>query len=488
MTPRPPAPHARAPHPLAPRRAPRAARAARAAAALALLAALTTTGASPAPTGGEAPPEVSAAAWVVADAGTGDVLAAQDPHEPLPPASTLKLLTALALMGSLDPTAEQVASEADARAVGSKVGLVPGASYTVDQLWQAVFLQSGNDAASALAAAYGGEQRTVRAMQEEAERLGADDTRVAGPTGLDEHGQVSTAYDLAAIGRAALGVPGIVQHATTLRADFPGAMPAPGERRMTYEIGTQQDFVRSYEGALGLKNGHTTLGRGTLVAAAERDGRTLVVTLLRSTGDPAGEAAELMDWGFANAAAVEPVAQLPEPRAQGAGSAALDGAAGEQEPGAAALVASTSAVPADGPSLLERAAGVLVRVLAVLLVVVAGLRARVLLRRRRRRLRRLERAAQRRPGSRGRSRPRSPASSRAGSPRRGAPAPRRSPGPVPVPAAASAPASAPASTSASGTTTRGSEDAVTASTWVTWASTERSVATHDAASMSARAE
>jgi D-alanyl-D-alanine carboxypeptidase (penicillin-binding protein 5/6) len=234
-------------------------------------------------------------------------------------------------------------------------------------------------------------------MQEEAQRLGADRTRVAGPSGLDEEGQVSTAHDLAAIGRAALEVPGIVAHATTVRADFPGAMPAPGERRETFEIGTQQDFVREYDGALGLKNGFTSEARNTLVAAAERDGRTLVVTLMRSTGDTDAEAAALMDWGFAHAGRVEPVGALPDAEPRPASGAAAGTGAGTEAPLALAATA-TASEPA--PSLLERAVGALVRLLLVLLLAVAALRARVLLRRRRRRAAARHRRAARAAGSR----------------------------------------------------------------------------------------
>ena len=101
---------------------------------------------------GSAPlPKIGAASYLLADLTTGEVLAAKDPHGRLRPASTLKILTALTLLPELDPAAVYTAQWEDANAEGSRAGLVPDATYTVHNLFQALFLVSGNDAASALA-------------------------------------------------------------------------------------------------------------------------------------------------------------------------------------------------------------------------------------------------------------------------------------------------------------------------------------------------
>ena len=117
--------------------------------------ALATTGLAVDSPGTTPLPKVSASAWLLADLDTGEVLAAQDPHGRWRPASTLKVLTALTLMPSLDPTTVYTAQWEDANADGSRAGIVPDATYTVHQLWQALFLVSGNDAASSLAHAAG---------------------------------------------------------------------------------------------------------------------------------------------------------------------------------------------------------------------------------------------------------------------------------------------------------------------------------------------
>src|SRR5918998_537477 len=121
------------------------------------------------PDGAPPPPAgVVAPGWLVADAGSGAVLAARDPHGRYYPASTLKTLTLLTLLPLLDP-AEAVEGTVEDEAVeGSRVRLVAGGRYPVSLLFQALVMQSGNDAANALARAAGGVGPTVRAMNETA--------------------------------------------------------------------------------------------------------------------------------------------------------------------------------------------------------------------------------------------------------------------------------------------------------------------------------
>ena len=95
-------------------------------------------------------PKVDADTWVLADLTTGDVLAAKGAHTRVLPASTLKTLTSVTLMPKLDRTTVVTATEVDTHAVGSHVGLVAGATYTVWDLWNGLLLPSANDAASAL--------------------------------------------------------------------------------------------------------------------------------------------------------------------------------------------------------------------------------------------------------------------------------------------------------------------------------------------------
>ena len=149
-------------------------------------------------------PKVSGDAWLLADLETGEVLAAQDPHGRYRPASILKLLTAVTTLPELQPEDVYTAQWDDANAEGSRVGLVPDATYTVHNLFEALFLVSGNDAANAIANAAGGVKSTVAEMNRTARSLGALDTTARNPSGLDAPGQFSSAYDMSVIARAAL--------------------------------------------------------------------------------------------------------------------------------------------------------------------------------------------------------------------------------------------------------------------------------------------
>ena len=194
------------------------------------------------------------------------MLAAKDPHGRLRPASTLKILTALTLLPELDPATVYTAQWEDANVEGSRAGLVPDATYTVDNLFQALFLVSGNDAASALANAAGGVPQTVAAMNATAKSLGALDTTVRNPSGLDAPGQYTSAYDLAVIARTAMARRGLPRlRRPRSRRSSPGKMPRAGKVRKTFEIYTQDRLLLNYRGAIGVKTGWTTKARGTFV-------------------------------------------------------------------------------------------------------------------------------------------------------------------------------------------------------------------------------
>ena len=251
---------------------------------------------------------IKAKSWILVDLDTGAVLAAKDPHRPLPPASTLKSLTALTLLPRL-PLDQQ--TKATAKAVGSegtRVGLQPGKAYTVEQLMYGLLLASGNDAAVALAQANGGVRETVDQMNATAQSLQALDTVAKNPSGLDAKGQVSSAYDLALIARAALAREDFRRFASTVTYEF------PGKGKRTYPIYTQNELLLDrYRGAIGVKTGFTTNAGRTFVAAATRKGRTLVFVGLGIKDGSAETAARALTWGFRNADKVTPIGQLVEP-------------------------------------------------------------------------------------------------------------------------------------------------------------------------------
>jgi D-alanyl-D-alanine carboxypeptidase len=254
------------------------------------------------------PEGLAANGWLVADAGTGDVLAARDPHGRYYPASTLKTLTLLTLAPLLDPATVVEGTAEDENIEGSRVGLVQGGRYPVSLLFQALVMQSGNDAANALARAAGGVAVTVAAMNETAEDIGAYDTVAGTPSGLDVAGQSSSPYDLALIFRRLVADPATAAILTTPTADIP---PVEG-RSPGYQIQNENPLAGT-PGNLGGKTGFTDAARHTFVTAAERDGRRIVVSVMDTENRPlraADQAALLLDWGFAVPAGIDPVGTL----------------------------------------------------------------------------------------------------------------------------------------------------------------------------------
>jgi D-alanyl-D-alanine carboxypeptidase (penicillin-binding protein 5/6) len=269
------------------------------------------------PAGAPALPATVAASWLVADLDTGDVLAAKDPHGRYAPASTLKTLTAETLIPKLDRRALVQPTFDDVNVEGSKVGLVDTVRYPVDELFRSMLVVSGNDAALTLASANGGLAKTVAEMNDEAQRLQANDTHAVNDNGLDAPGQTSSAYDLALIARAGMQLPDFRDYVRTKRAHIRGAKPGTA-----IAISSHDKLLWNYDGAIGIKNGFTVAARATFVGAATRGGHTLVVTLMRTNPRYWPEAASLLDWGFkAESQGVEPVGQLVEPLGAAPGAA-----------------------------------------------------------------------------------------------------------------------------------------------------------------------
>jgi D-alanyl-D-alanine carboxypeptidase (penicillin-binding protein 5/6) len=264
--------------------------------------------------GGRRLPHVPASAYVIADAGTGQVLAAKDPHGWYRPASTLKVLTAVALMAALNPDATVVASRRAANQIPSKVGLVQGDSYKVSDLFKALLMISANDAAVALAQAAGSYTRGMALINAEAHHLQAYDTVAMRPNGLDAKGQHVSAYDEALWARQALAIPAFMHDESLRKFRFPLRPHRRPHHPRWVTLWTQNTMLSTFRGDLGGKIGWTTPARATFIGWARRGHTTLVVTILHCT--PLTEltvASRLLSWGFAMDGKVRPVGQLVSP-------------------------------------------------------------------------------------------------------------------------------------------------------------------------------
>jgi D-alanyl-D-alanine carboxypeptidase (penicillin-binding protein 5/6) len=253
-------------------------------------------------------PRVHASAFVIADAGTGQVLAAKDPHGWYLPASTLKMLTAITLIPLLSPDALVVASTMATSTTPNVVGLLPGHPYKISALFTALLTISANDAAIALTQAVGSYSQGMTLINAEARHLQADDTVAVDPNGLDAPGQHTSAYDLALFARQALGMPAFLKYDETTGGLF------QVKRHKVVGLYNQNTLLTSYPGAIGGKIGWTSAAGATYVGMARRHGVTLVVTLLHCPSLTEITTAEtLLNWGFTADGKVSPVGTLVGP-------------------------------------------------------------------------------------------------------------------------------------------------------------------------------
>ena len=298
------------------------------------------------------PKQLTAQAWMVTDLDTGAVLAARDPHGRYQPASVLKLLAGLVLLPHLPGNRVITATAQASNAEGSAVGLVAGGKYTVDTLFRSLYLMSGNDAAMALAVANGGPARTVAQMNAEARRLGAYDTVVQTPSGLDGWTQLTSAYDLSLVLRAAVNTPRLLAYDEARTAKLPAQKVGKRKWGAVPLFNESANFLNTVPGALLAKTGYTGAARHTYVCAADRGGRRIGVVFLRNERRPLDQyqqAGALLNWAFALPRTTPAVGQL-------VGAAQSSGPSTSNSPGPSASGSSASTVPgasgssATGPS------------------------------------------------------------------------------------------------------------------------------------------
>jgi D-alanyl-D-alanine carboxypeptidase (penicillin-binding protein 5/6) len=281
------------------------------------------------------PNDISAEAWVVADLDSGAIIAARDPHGRHRPASVIKVLVAMASLNELNLNKTVDGTPEDAAAEGTRVGVAPGGTYTVNQLLHGLLMHSGNDAAHALAMQLGGMPVSLEKINMLAGKLGGRDTRAATPSGLDGPGMSTSAYDIGLFYRYAWENPTFADIVNTRTFDFPGHADRPG-----YQLENDNQLLYHYPGALGGKTGYTDDAGQTFVGAANRDGRRLIAVLLHGTRQPIApwqQAAHLLDYGFATAQGTR-VGTLIEPDPSLVAALKTSGS-GDAVPGAAASAA-----------------------------------------------------------------------------------------------------------------------------------------------------
>ncbi len=238
---------------------------------------------------------INSQAAVIMDASTGEILFAKNSDYLLLPASTAKLMTAIVVMDKTNLSEIVTISQNAAKAHPFKAGFKKGDKVTVEGLLFAALLKSGNDAAVALAEAVAGsEEDFVSLMNKKAASIGAANTRFINATGLPGNGQYITALDLSKIMRFAMGYQKLREILATPSAEV------STEKGKAIFLKNTDKLLWSDEQIIGGKTGYTNSAKHCFVFAAERDGKTIIVSLL---GSPTRrnlwkEAKKLADKGF----------------------------------------------------------------------------------------------------------------------------------------------------------------------------------------------
>jgi len=233
------------------------------------------------------------------DAKTGQILLANHPQDFYPPASTLKVMTALMVMERLKMDDKVTVSATAAAAPPSKINIKPGEVYTVQELLYALLLSSANDAARALAEKVSGsEEEFARQLTRRVREWGAYRTTLATANGLPADNQFSTAQDLAMLFKRAMGNPDLAKIMGTKYYQI------QGDR----ELRNHNRFLFTTPLAVAGKTGYTRASRHTYVGEFKNGDKAIIIAMLGSQKKWA-DLRPLIEKGFTLEGA--PIAKLP---------------------------------------------------------------------------------------------------------------------------------------------------------------------------------
>lgn len=238
------------------------------------------------------PPATSARAVIVQDQASKSVLYARQEDTQLLPASTTKLMTALVALDSFDLD-EIVTITSEDHAIGHTMELVTGETITVGNLLYGLLVESGNDAALALAEHHpDGYVGFVKAMNDKAKALQLDSTAYRNPSGVESYNHYTSARDLATLASYALNNPVIRRIASTKTITITDTT-----NTIAHQLDNTNELLGELAGVEGLKTGWTENAGECLVTYVEREGRGVVIVVLGSL-DRFGDTRALVNWVF----------------------------------------------------------------------------------------------------------------------------------------------------------------------------------------------
>jgi D-alanyl-D-alanine carboxypeptidase len=248
-------------------------------------------------------PSIQAAASMLEDVTTHQVLLGYNMDAELPMASTTKIMTAVVALetGHLDQSVAIGSDVLDLPPEASRMGLLPGDALTMRQLLYGLLLPSGDDAALAIADAVSKERGAnfVDLMNQQARALGLTHTHYVNPHGLDARGHYTSASDLVKLTLFALRLPVF----STVIDTYVYTIPDSGQHHAFLPLKNTNELLApntGYPGANGVKTGTTSRAGDCLVFSVTRNGRQLVGVVLGAPSDEARftDARTLLDWGF----------------------------------------------------------------------------------------------------------------------------------------------------------------------------------------------
>ncbi|HYV57824.1 MAG TPA: D-alanyl-D-alanine carboxypeptidase family protein [Candidatus Nitrosopolaris sp.] len=248
-------------------------------------------------------PRLTARAAIIMDATSGEVIWDRNGSQPLPPASTTKIMTAILAIesGRLDETVR--VSEHAAETAPSKINLKPGQRIRVRSLLYALLLNSANDAADVIAEGLAdSEEDFADRMNAKARQIGATTAHFVNPHGLTAPGHHASARDLALIFRYGLRLPMFREVLATRSTQV--AVEAPSVHWIS--LHSHNRLLTGYTYPVIGKTGYTRPARRCFVGAASQDDRELIIAILGAT-DLWGDARRLFGYGFSLGESSPPV-------------------------------------------------------------------------------------------------------------------------------------------------------------------------------------
>ncbi len=244
-------------------------------------------------------PSVSAQGAILIENSTGKVLWEKNAHTKMPMASTTKIMTAICAIENTDPNTLITVDDKAVGIEGSSVYLAKGEKITIEDLLYAMMLNSGNDAATALACAVSGSvENFCILMNKTALKIGAKNTQFKNASGLYEDGHYTTAYDLALISIYAMKNPVFKKIVSEREKTI-----SNGDKPYKRSLRNHNKLLWRYDGCIGVKTGYTKKCGRCLVSSALRDSVMLTAVTLNAPDDW-NDHTNLLDYGFSRCVSV----------------------------------------------------------------------------------------------------------------------------------------------------------------------------------------